>query len=172
MKFFLVAGAVSVAATSPFFLTNFIKSYKKFRKYPKKKLYSAFYNLRKSGDIEIKKEGKQIYIGLSDKGKKKAGIFQIDALEIVKPAKWDEVWRVIIFDIGELKRIEREAFRGKLKQLGFYMLQKSAWLHPFDCFAEIDVLKGFFNLTDKEVRFFETKNIGEDKNLREFFNLN
>ena len=96
---------------------------------------------------------------------------QINALKIKKQKKWDKNWRLVIFDISELKKVYREAFRGKLKELGFCPLQKSVWLHPFDCKDEIELLRTFFGLDDNELRFIVTKDIGEDYKFREFFKI-
>lgn len=78
---------------------------------------------------------------------------------------------MVIFDISELKKQYREAFRGKLKELGFYPLQKSVWIHPFNCNAEIQLLKDFFGLSDKEMKLVIAEEIGNDKELREYFKL-
>jgi len=166
-----VAGAIAFAATSPFFLTNLLKSFRKFRKYPKKKISDVFYYLRKKGLIEIEERNHQIYIRLTEEGKKKAGWLQIDSLEIKRPKKWDRKWRIVVFDISQLKKLHREAFRGKLKELGFYKLQKSVWVYPFDCSAEIELLRNFFGLSEKELRLIVAENIGDDRELRKFFNL-
>lgn len=96
---------------------------------------------------------------------------QIDSLKIKKPRKWDGKWRLVFFDISNLKRIYREAFRGKLKELGFYQLQKSVWVHAFNCQAEIELLKDFFALSDKELRFIITDNIGSDEDFKKFFRI-
>ncbi len=167
-----IAGAIYIAASSPYFIRNILNNYKKLNKYPKKKVRDTFYKLRKQGLIEIKMKGGQIYISLTKEGKRKAGMFQIDKLEIKRPKKWDGKWRLVIFDISQLKKIYREAFRGKLKELGFYQLQKSVWVHPFDCQAEIELLRNFFGLTEKEVRLVVAENIGDDRKLRERFKLN
>jgi DNA-binding transcriptional regulator PaaX len=95
------------------------------KKISQKKVSDAFYQLRKRGLIRFENKGGQIYIYLTEKGKKFAGILQIDELKIKNSKKWDKKWRILIFDIAQLKRIYREAFRGKLKELGFYQLQKS-----------------------------------------------
>jgi len=172
-----VAGAVAIAATSPYFGVNLLKAYKKAqkqkreKKYPRKKFYDAFYNLKRQGLIEIKKQNHQIYISLTREGKKKAGWLQIDALEIKKQKRWDRKWRIVIFDISQLKKLYREAFRGKLKELGFYPLQKSVWIYSFPCQTEIELLREFFGLTEKEIRLITAENIGDDSKLRKFFNL-
>lgn len=127
-----------------------MKSYKKWKEYPRKKICNTFYSLRKQGCIKVEKKNHQIYISLTEKGKKKAGIFQIDNLKIKKPKKWDKKWRLVMFDISDLRKIDREAFRGKLKRLEFYLFQKSVWIYPFDCQAEIELLREFLDYQKKK----------------------
>ena len=127
--------------------------------------------MKKAGCIRIERKGKQIYLRLTEKGKRMAGWLQVDALEIKRPRKWDEKWRIVIFDISQLKKFYRELFRGKLKELGFYPLQKSVWIHPFDCQDEIELLREFFGLTKDEVRLIVAENIESDDWLREIFKI-
>ena len=164
-------GAVYVAASSPSFVRNVVRQYRQWKKYPHKRVYDTFYHLRKRRLIEFKREGKQIYIGLTDEGKKKAGYLQINDLKIKEPKKWDRKWRLVIFDIAELKRGHREGFRGKLKELGFCCLQKSVWLHPFDCEAEIELLRNFFGLGQEDLRLIVAEKIEEDSVLKEKYHL-
>lgn len=168
----LTAGAVYIAAGSPSFVRNVIRRYQNRRKYPHKRVYDTFYHLRKRGLIEFRREGKQICISLTDEGKKKAGYMQINDLKIKEPKKWDRKWRLVIFDIAELKRVHRESFRGKLKEMGFYCLQKSVWLHPFDCEAEIELLRNFFGFKSKDLRLIVTEKIEDDAVLKERYRLN
>jgi len=166
-----VAESVIITATSPYFFRNILKVSKNLKKYPRKKVYDTFYYLRKHGFLEITQKNHQIYISLTREGKKKAGLFQIDSLKIKRPKKWDGEWRIVIFDIAQLKKIYREALRGKLKELDFYPLQKSVWIYPFDCRAEIELLKDFFGLSENEIRLIVAENIGNDKKLKEIFKL-
>lgn len=167
----LAAGAVYLAASSPYFVRNLWREYRRWKKYPKKRVSDTFYNLRKQGLINIQKQGSQIYISLTEEGKKKAGFLQINDLKINRPKRWDRKWRLVIFDIAQLKKSYREAFRGKLKELGFRPLQKSVWIHPFDCRSEIDILKEFFGLSDNELRLIVAGEIGNDKKMREIFKI-
>ena len=164
-------GAIIIAANSPYFLPNLIRKYERWRKYPRKKVSDTFYRLRQKGLIDIKTVNNQIYISLTDKGKKKAGIYQIDKLKITRPKRWDGKWRIILFDIPEKKKISREALRGKLKELGFFMFQKSAWIYPFECRAEIELLRDFFGLSNNEMRIIISENIEDDSILKEKFKL-
>ena len=171
LKILLLSGVIYVAASSPYFWKQLIQNYKKLKKYPPKKVKSTFYNLKKQGYLIFEYKNNQLYISLTKKGKEKAGWMQIDELNIKKPRKWDKKWRLVIFDISQLKKIYREAFRGKLKELGFFPLQKSVWIHPFECNAEIELLKNFFGLSDKEVRLIVAEKIGEEKSLLKHFGL-
>jgi DNA-binding transcriptional regulator PaaX len=166
-----IAGTVYIAASSPYFVINLMRNFKKLRRYPKKKITNTFYNLKRQNLIKIEKKNQQIYIRLTEKGKRKASWFQIDSLRINQPKKWDRNWRIVLFDIAQIKKIYREAFRGKLKELGFHQLQKSVWVHAFDCQAEIDLLKDFFGLSSKELRLIISRDIGNNKELKRFFKL-
>lgn len=169
LKWLAVAGAVSVAATSPYFTVNIVKGFSDGRKYPKEKVRDTFYRLKKGGYINIQQRNHQMFISLTGEGKKKAGRFQIDSLEIKKPKKWDGLWRLVIFDIPQLKRVQRNVFRGKLIELGFKPLQKSIWICPYDCKDEIGLLRDFFGLSEKEIRLITAKDIENDFHFREIF---
>jgi DNA-binding transcriptional regulator PaaX len=171
LRWLALSGAIIIAAQSPFFVRNLVKNFLKFRKYPRGKLSSTFYKLKRKGLIRIRKVNHQIYISLTEEGKKMVGWMQIDSLIIKRPKKWDGFWRIVIFDISELKKVHREAFRGKLKELGFYPIQKSVWVHPFDCQAEIELLREFFGLNEEELRLIVSNNIGNDKELKKIFKL-
>lgn len=170
-KWLAVAGAVYIAASSPYFIRNLMRSFKYSKKYDKKKIYDTFYNLERNGYIKTRVHKHQTYISLTEKGKKKAGWMQIDSLKIKKPKKWDKKWRIVIFDIVELKRNNREAFRGKLKELGFQPLQKSVWVCPFSCRDEITLLRDFFGLTEKDIKIILANKIENDKELKKIFRL-
>ncbi len=167
----LVAGTVYVAAGSPFFIRNLVRDHKKWKKYPRKKVYDTFYRLKRQGLIKVEMRGAQTYIELTDKGKNKAGYFQINDLKIKKPKSWDKKWRIVIFDIAEFKKLHRESFRGKIKELGFCQLQKSVWVYPFDCRAEIELLREFFGLSKNDLRIIVAQDIEGDEELKKIFKV-
>lgn len=167
----VVGGAVYVAATSPYFTLNLIRNFKNKDRYSNKRIYNAFYQLRKEGCIKIERKNHQVLISLTEKGKKKAGRFQIDSLKINKPKKWDGKWRIVIFDIVQLESLKRNAFRRKLQELGFRPLQKSVWIHPFQCQDEIKLLRDFFGLTRKDIQLITAESIEDDAYLKKTFKL-
>lgn len=174
LKYLFLAGAVYVAAASPYFVFNLMKNISNKRnrlEFQKKKFNSTFNYLKNKGLIEIKREGYDVCVSLTLGGKKLAGKYQIDDLEITKPKKWDKKWRVVIFDIPAGSRMVRDAFRRKIKEFGFYPLQKSIWVYPYPCKEEIEFLREFFGMNKKQIQVLEINKVEEDKFLRKLFKL-
>lgn len=174
LRWALTAGVIAVAATSPYFLFNIVRAFAKGqdgRRYKRKDIYNTFYRLRKQECIIFEEEGNQIFISLTEEGRKKADWLQINHLVIKKPKRWDKKWRLIMFDVPHIHRPKREALRGLIKRLGLYPLQKSVWIHPHDCHDEIKLLRDFFGLSEHELRIVLTEDIGDDLFLKEKFNL-
>lgn len=109
-------------------------------------------------------------IVLTEKGKLKALTYHFQKMKI-KGGKWDGKWRLVVFDIPEKKRAGRDALRSKIKELGFYKLQKSVFIFPYQCKDEIDFIVEFFGLR-KYVRFGILESIDNELHLRKIFNLN
>ena len=100
-----------------------------------------------------------------------AGKYQIDDLQIPRPKKWDKKWRVIIFDIPASSNTIRNVFRRKLKEFGFYPLQKSIWVYPFECTEEIALLRDFLRADKKQIQVLEVSKMEDDRFLRKIFDL-
>lgn len=166
-----IGGAVVIAATSPYFVQNILSTRRGFKNYPRQKVSSTFDRLRRSGLISIRKNNRQIYISLTPEGRKKAGMFQIDALKIKQTKRWDKKWRLLSFDIPEKRKIIREALRGKLRELGFKLFQKSIWIYPRDCAPEVELLKSFFGLRDEEAQLVVAEDIGNNDKWKHTFRL-
>ena len=165
LGYLILAGMISIAATSPYFLYRLAKLIAKDLEYKaknKQKFNSAFYYLKKKGFITVEKNKHDIIISPTEKGTKMMKRYQILDLKIKRPKKWDGKIRVVAFDIPDARKIQRNAFRRKLKELGFYSSQKSVWLHPFECGNEIKVLKDFFGLNDKQIQFFTAERIRDE----------
>jgi DNA-binding transcriptional regulator PaaX len=162
-------GAISIVATSPYFLYNVMKLLFKSGNYgsnDKNKFRSAFYYAKRNGLIEIENNGHDIKISITEKGRVKMKKYKIEDLKIKIPKRWDEKFRVVIFDIPNTQKVKRNAFRGKLKELGFYSTQKSVWLHPYDCQKEIKILMDFLGLTNRQIQIFVADKVEDDTLLR------
>jgi DNA-binding transcriptional regulator PaaX len=165
LGYLIITGAVAIAATSPFFLTRLAKIVIKESKYKtndRQKFNNAFYYLKKRGLICIEKNKHDIVITPTEKGMKIMKRYQILELKIKQPKKWDGKIRVVAFDIPDVSRAKRNAFRRKLKELGFYSSQKSVWIHPFECRNEIKILRDFFGLNNKQIYFFTAEKVEDE----------
>jgi len=171
LSWLVVGGMVAVAATSPYFLYNVLCAFHKRKQYSKQSVANAFYRLQKQGAILFQKRNHQLYISLSEEGKKKAGKFQINSLSIQRPKKWDGKWWIVIFDISDRHKVKREALRGFLRRLQFYKLQESVWIHPFACREEIELLKDFFGFTSQELQLVVAEQVENTDFLRTKFKV-
>lgn len=107
---------------------------------------------------------------LTEKGQRLGLRYDIDRMEIVKPASWDKKWRAVIFDIPEKEKKLRDAFRYHVKRLGFYELQKSVLIHPYECHKEIEFIIEFYDAR-RYIRVLEVTHIDNALHLRKKFNL-
>jgi phenylacetic acid degradation operon negative regulatory protein len=130
---------------------------------------SVTYLKRKRLISIAERDGEQI-LTLSEDGKKRILQYDLDRIVIKKPRKWDGYWRLILFDIPEKQKLGREALRSKLKQLGFYQLQKSCFVHPFECRSEIDFISEIFEVSPY-VNFILAKEIEGASQLMKHFGL-
>lgn len=163
LKYLLLAGMVYVAASSPYFALNLIKNISRIKKdLTKQKALNIFDYLKRRGLIEIKREGHDVRITLTKEGKKRAGKYQIDDLEIEKPKKWDGKWRIVIFDIPNTSRLIRDIFRRKLKEWGFYPVQQSVWIIPYPCREEIVLLREFLGANKKQIQILEVSKLEKE----------
>lgn len=135
-------------------------------------MWARFNDLRKRKDIKYvgeSKDGESIY-RFSEKGRIIAKKFLLETLSIERPKKWDGKWRVITFDIPEKYRKARKTFQQKLKGLGCYPAQKSVWIHPFPCDAELAFLKDILEI-QPFVEVYLTKEMPNGKALYYFRDL-
>lgn len=146
-----LSGAIIIAATSPYFLINLANAYlrnKKYKNQNKRKIAQAFSYLKRNGLIVLRDDGDKITAELTENGKRKVKQYEFNDLKIAKPKNWDQKWRIVIFDIPEKrKKTAREALRNKLKNLNFFQLQESVWVHPYPCENEIQLAAEIFGVT-------------------------
>lgn len=134
-------------------------------------LHESIKQLYQSKMIDYKENNDDtITLILSDEGKKRALRYNLDKLEIKKSARWDGLWRMVIFDIPEHLKQGRNALAAKLKQLGFYPLQKSVFIYPYECQNEVDFILEIFNLRPY-VRIILVKKTDIDLDLKNKFKL-
>lgn len=105
----------------------------------KKDLGRIIKRLQKQQMISINEWNGKTVIEITDKGNKRLLEYDFESIKL-SAQKPDGKWRLIIFDIPELKKSAREIFRRKLLQLGFLRLQDSVFASAYPCKKEIDFL--------------------------------
>ena len=159
-------GILSIGLVAP----NVIKAMNKLGilPNPRRKEYvsSSASKLTKRG-LMIFKDG---YYRLTLEGEKILRKWELTDYKLSKPKKWDNKWRMIIFDIPEKKRKIRKQISELFKQAGLYRLQDSVWVYPYDCEEIIGLLKTDFGI-GKDLLYIIANEIENDRYLRAEFGL-
>ena len=132
----------------------------------KQNIKKSFSKLISENYIELK-NGKA---RLTQKGEKFAALIGKGNLLPKKPRRWDKKWRMLIFDIPERKKNIRDHVRTTLVTLGFYRLQDSVWVYPYDCEDFITLFKVELKI-GKDVLYIIADKIEYDMPLRKYFEL-
>ena len=138
--------------------------------YKNKKVVQAFSGLRRYKFIRhVKEKGNRPYV-LTSKGEARLRDMVIDDIEIKIKRNWDEKWHLVMYDLPVRFKKTRNSFRWKLKDLGFFQFQKSAWIYPYQCKEEVLFVADFFGVR-KHIEILEVDKILDDKKLKAHFNL-
>ena len=94
----------------------------------------ALKNLVESKYAEIYQTERQNYARITSRGKNKLNTLLLKSEDALIPQAWDGFWRIILLDLPENRKSERESLRYLLKKAGFVCLKNSAWisLFPFE----------------------------------------
>jgi DNA-binding transcriptional regulator PaaX len=131
---------------------------------------SYFLRLRNSKLVEYKKEHQFTKIILTEEGRRVFLRFNYEGLIIKNPKIWDRNFRIIVFDIPEIKRSARDSLREKMKELGFVRFNDSVWVYPYPCQKEIDFIANYWGI-GKYVHFILAKDITNRNILERSFGL-
>jgi len=149
-------------------LENIAKDWDSINRYA---LYRSIRNLYKSKLLDAKdNEDGTTSIVLTKEGKKKALVYHIDTIKIPEMKKWDKQWRIVMFDIPERFKKARDALALTLKRMEFYRLQKSVFVHPFECENEIDFIIEFWNVRSY-VRTMMASHLDNELHIKTKFGL-
>ena len=133
-----------------FFILNDVL--KDIHNFSAKQLSGAVHDLKRQKLIKKKKGYEDlVLVSLTERGMLRAINYRFKRLGN-KKEKWDGKWRMVAFDIPNACRKGRNALNYRLKMGGFYELQESIFLYPYDCKKEIDDFVKLFKL-EKYVRF-------------------
>mgnify|MGYP001612959792 FL=1 len=88
-------------------------------------------SLVESGCVEILKSDNKSYLKLTKKGKSKLNSIKLEGSGVLVSTVWDGLWRIVILDIPENRKSEREALRYLLKKANFTCIKNTVWISPY-----------------------------------------
>ena len=106
------------------------------------------YELRRQGLIEIQKSNGNITLLPSIAGAQRLLSYRVNAIKIPTMDVWDNLWRIVSFDIPKGKDRERVFLNRRLKDFGFVMINRSIWVHPFDITETIMHVTDYLHITE------------------------
>jgi len=127
-------------------------------KYP---ITRSIKGLEEAGLIENISSGTHNYARLTKEGKKKAHSIKLDGDNAVLNTSWDGYWRMILLDLPEDRKNEREALRYLLKKAGFICVKNSVWISMYSFEHLFTNIKKDLNLTT-EMMIIVTNKIDEE----------
>ena len=173
-------GAMGIAVVAPNLLSALDGIFSKNHKYKnitnagkKKKTAQVFYYLKKQGLIEFKEDKGVFKILLSKTGKRKSDELNLSVLKIQKAKHWDGKWWQVAADIPTKDyRTGADMLRRKLKQMGFFSLQRTLWFYPYDPRKEIEFVCQEYGIGQfVTVMEISRMDIQDEEKLRRVFGL-
>lgn len=163
----VMLAAVAVAPD----LSVLIKEINKRKKFNNWRVREALKRLESQELVTISEnKNGEITVKFTKKGKARYLKYKLEEMQIPKPENWDGKWRIVIFDIPNNKKQARDALRRKLKELRFCQLQKSVFVHPYDCKNEIAFIKEIYEI-NRYVSLIEASYIDNQNKLKRIYGL-
>jgi len=121
-------------------------------------------NLVEAGFAELISSDREEYLRITKKGKNKLNSMLLLAEDALVPTAWDGLWRIIILDIPEERKSEREALRYLLKKANFVCIKNTVWISPLPYENLFINIKKDLNLST-ELMIIVTDKLDEETNL-------
>jgi DNA-binding transcriptional regulator PaaX len=113
---------------------NTIKGTYTSKNRPEYAISRSIKNLTGEGILECFQTDHQLYFRLSEEGRKRINSNAIDDDTALVANNWDGYWRIVILDLPEERKNERDALRYLLKKAGFICMKNSVWIsmYPYE----------------------------------------
>lgn len=132
---------------------------------------NAIGRLKQKGEIEFIEHDGRKYIRLTERGERTLAFMkEKTSLATKKLKKWDQRFRLVMFDVPEKRKHTRDRLRREMQEAGFLRLQDSAWVYPYDCEEFIALLKADLHI-GRDVLYAVIEEIDNDVPIRKHFGL-
>lgn len=147
LKVFAAGGIIIGSLAIPNLPLALGYAYKMWREVNKTELGRIIKRLQKQEMIAIREINGKTSIEITERGRRRLLEYDFENIKL-KAKRRDGKWRLIIFDIPEKKKANREIFRKKLLQIGCIRLQDSVFVSAFPCRDEVDFLTHYLEISD------------------------
>ncbi len=132
---------------------------------------TAIGRLAVKGHIRFASRDGKKYVEITEAGKRALALEEAKAVRFAgMNRRWDKRYRMVIFDIPELRRGVRERLRRLMRECGFLGIQKSVWLSPYDCEELIALIKAELRI-GKDALYVIVDSIENDSWIKKHFKL-
>lgn len=162
------AGLIALAIAAP----NVVQLLRVFKKNDRRYRTPAYVSktiqkLHHQGLVYVFEQNGEEVVRLTEKGQRELLRYQLKEKRL-KKWRWDGKWRLLIFDIEEKRRFARDRARKDMVSFGFFRLQDSVWVYPYECEKVVELLKAQYKI-GKEMLYIITEHIdGEDALKKKF----
>lgn len=131
-----------------------------------KGLKKFFQNLERKNIINLGEER----IVLTKKGKDLLKLISLEDINISPKKDWDGIWWLVSYDVPKKYNLARDLFRYYLKRIGFYQIQDSLWVFPYNCKEEIAIIARELEINNFVI-IMETDHLPNQEDMIEHYNL-
>ncbi len=122
-----------------------------------------------AGFVQLHHSGQQHYTRLTREGKKKVHSITLENESTLLNPSWDGKWRIIMLDLPESRKSERDGLRYLLKKAGFVCIKNTVWVSPYPYEHLFATIKKDLDLTT-EIMIFVTDTL-DTETEKEFLKL-
>ena len=87
--------------------------------------------LRENNLVEQFDTEQNSFLRLTSEGRQKLRTYQLSSPTSLVNTAWDNMWRIVILDLPEDRKSERESLRYLLKKAGFMCIKNSVYITPY-----------------------------------------
>jgi len=121
----------------------------------------ALKNLSEKGELENHEAEHSSFLRLTDQGRQRMRTMKLDQDTFPIPTTWDGKWRVVILNLPEEQKEQRNALRYLLKKANFVCAKNSVWISPYPLEHFFENIKKDMNLTS-EVMIMVSDEVDEE----------
>lgn len=163
----LAVGGVAIVAPN---MLQIIDYFRPKGQQEKRRVRQAIKYLEERDRIRIEYRAGIPHLILTEKGRVQCNEDAIGDMSIRRPHRWDQKWRLVMFDLPSRHDRIRRSFRDKLQDFGFKLYQRSVFIYPYECYGEVNVVAEWYGVK-KCIRYVVATEIHDMRRFVKEFDL-